>query len=184
MTSTIIFLSLLFLFLSLMLVFKIRLVLDLNNNKIIIMIWLFSIKIITLNISIIGLYLEINDNKKLKPISLILTKEDKYLISQIKSSILDKLYYDDIIISSNIGLGNSHHTAIIVCILNMLCNKISQLTFLKNKDARLYFSNVPDFIGVKFLMDIEAKVYFTVFDLVFAIILSFYKRGRYVKEAK
>ena len=167
-----------------MLVIKIKIIININDNKIIIMFWLFGFKVVTLNISIIGLYLEVNNSKKLKQISLILKQEDKYLISQIKSSIIDKLYYDKIIINTQIGLGNAKDTAMSIGIINILCEIIAQFLQLKNSDTKLYFNNLPEFENMKMFIDLEAKVYFTIFDMVFAIILSFYKKGKYVKERK
>ena len=47
---------------------------------------------------------------------------------------------------------------------------------------RLYYENDVDFINKKIFVDASIKVYFTIFDMIFSIILSFYKRGKYVKE--
>lgn len=182
MSGTIIFLSLSILFLSLMMSFKLKITLDLNNNKMIILIWVYKLKIITIDINIIGLYYKINNSKKLKPLNIILKKEDKYFLEQIKSSILDKLYYDDIIFVSKVGLNSASNTAVSVGFLDQICRYLTNILYVKNPDIRLYFNNIPNFEEVSFVLDLELKVYFTIFDLVFAIIMSFYKRGKYVKE--
>jgi len=184
MNNTIIFLSLFILFLSLMLTIKIKLSVDLNNNKIILVVWFFQIKIITISISVIGLYYQINNSKKLKPISLIIKDEDKYLLGQIKSSIIDKLYYDDIILQSDIGLSNAANTAISIGCLNFICSMLADYLSIHNPDTKLYFSNTANFSQIIFYFDLELKVHFTIFDLLFAVIMSFYKRGKYVKERK
>lgn len=184
MNSTIIFLSLFILFLSLMLTIKFKVVIDLNKNKVNIIIWIYRWKILTIDISILGLYYRINNNKKLKPISIILKKEDKHFLEQIKSSILDKFYYDDIIFESKIGLNSASSTAIGIGLLNVICARLSSTFYNKNSDIRLYYNNSPEFERFKFLINLEMKVHFTIFDLVFAIIMSFYKRGKYVKERK
>ena len=66
MNNTIIFLSLLIVFLSIMLVFQINIIFDLYGNFIDITIRLFGIKLATISISLIGLYIQINNKKKLK----------------------------------------------------------------------------------------------------------------------
>lgn len=182
MNSTIIFLSIFIIFLSLMLTIKIKIILDLNNNKLVIMIWIFKIKVLTINISIIGLYYQINNSKKFKSLHLILNQEEKYFIKQIKSSIIDKLYFDDIILVTELGLMSASDTAISIGILNMFCVNLANKLFAKNSDIRLYFNNTPDFEDMKLKIDLELKVYFTIFDLLFAIIMSVYKRGKYVKK--
>ena len=182
MNSTIIFLSILILFLSILLCFRIKITLDLNNNELIVFISLYKIRLLKISVSIIGLFYTINDSKKIKPLRVILKPEDKYLIRQIKASIIDKLYYDDIVLISKIGLPRASDTAIIIGLCNYVCNVLSDTVVKKNLDTRLYYNNLPDFEKNNLYIDCELKVYFTIFDLLFAIIMSFYKRGKYVKE--
>ena len=184
MNSTIIFLSILILFLSVLLCFRIKITLDLNNNELIVFISLYKIRLLKISVSIIGLFYTINDSKKIKPLRVILKSEDKYLIKQIKASIIDKLYYDDIVLISKIGLNRASDTAIIIGLCNYICHLLSNTVIKKNLDTRLYYNNLPDFEKNNLYIDCELKVYFTIFDLLFAIIMSFYKRGKYVKENK
>lgn len=184
MNNAIIFLFFIILFLSLMLVIKIKSNFDLNNNKLIIIIYVYNLKILTISVSIIGLYYKINNSKKLKKLQLILKPEDKYFLNQIKSSILDKLYYDDIILESKIGLGQASSSAITIGVLNQLSIILSNYLYGINRDIRLFFNHQPDFEKSNVSVDLELKVYFTIFDMVYAIIMSFYKRGKYVKTNK
>ncbi len=184
MNNTIIFLSLIIFFLSLMLVFKIKIEFDMYGNFIKIKIYLFKFKFLEILISLIGLYIQINNSKKLKTLKFVLDKEQEYLLVQIKKSILDKLYFDDIQFKSNVGLNNASNTTIFVSILNLICFNLSNKLILSHKDTRLYYYNEANFISKIFKFNIEIKVYFTIFDLVFAIILSFYKRGKYVKKSR
>lgn len=163
---------------------KFKITLDLNNNTILIVVWIYKIKIVKISISIIGLYYQINNSKKLKPINLILKAEDKYFLEQIKTSIFDKLYYDDIIFESNIGFLNASNTAKTIGTLNLICSVVADYLQILNPDTRLYYYNSANFTKTTFYINLEIKVYFTIFDLIFAVIMSFYKRGRYVKERK
>ena len=121
MNNTIIFLSLLILILSIMLEFTIKARLDLDKNCIDIYIYLFKLKIVHIEISLIGLYYKVNNSKKVKELKLILTQEETYLIKQIKKSVLDKLYYDDIIFQSKIGLGDCAKTAVTIGLMDLSC---------------------------------------------------------------
>jgi len=184
MNNTIIFLSLFILFLSLMLEFKVKIILDVNSNILNIYVYLFRLRIVYIEISLVGLYYKINNSKKIKKLKLVLTKEETYLIKQIKKSILDKLYYDDIVLQSKIGVGDADKTAIDIGLLNLICIFGGDYLQSKNRDTVLYYNNLPDFEQMNLYVDLEVKFYFTIFDLVFAIIMSFYKRGKYVKERK
>ena len=64
MNNAIIFLSLIIIFLSLMLVITINVKFDLYGNYVCIQIKIYGIKIINIYISIIGLYIKINNSKK------------------------------------------------------------------------------------------------------------------------
>lgn len=184
MNNAIIFLSLIILFLSIMPIFKVDFSYRLDTNKIFIVVYLYKFKILILDISIIGLTYQINNSKKLKTLKLILSKEDEYLIKQIKQSIIDKLYYDNITLTSEIGLFNASDTAMSVGMLNFICQLLYGIIYSKNKDTDFYYVNYPNFEHPKLNFDASIKVYFTIFDFVFAIIMSFYKRGKYAKERK
>ena len=121
MNNTIIFLSLLIVFLSIMLVFQINIIFDLYGNFIDITIRLFGIKLATISISLIGLYIQINNKKKLKTLSVVFDKNNEYLAMEIKKNILDKLYFDDIRLFSRLGVVNSSSSVIFASILNNIC---------------------------------------------------------------
>ena len=184
MLSTIIFLSSLILFLSLMLCIKISVNLDFGMNLLVIVIRIYGIKIVKIDIDIIGLYYRINKSKKLKSLKLLLPKEQEYLIKQIKSSILDKLYYDRIIFKSSIYCLDPYKTANTIGVLNTICNYINIAIYSKNNDTVFKYYNWGSFIEKENKISLDIKVYFTIFDMVFALIMSFYKRGQYVKQKK
>jgi len=183
MNNTIIFLSILILFLSAMLIIKIDLDFDINQNIIIIKIRLYNIKFLVIKISLIGLYYQINNSKKLKKIKLI-DKKDLYLIKQIKKSVFDKLYYDNIALKTEFGLISAKDTALIIASTNILCEYINNYIKLKNTDTFVQYENMPNFIQNKIKINLQLKVYFTIFDMLFAVIISFIKRGQYVKQKK
>lgn len=185
MNNTIIFfISIAMILLSVMLIFKIKISFDLYGNFIKIKICLYGIKLIDIYISIIGLYIQINNKKKLKTIDFVFDKEKEYLFLQMKKNILDKLYFDNIHFKSKIGIKDAGFSAIMLTIINQLCFNLKNKMICKNKDLTVHYLNEPDFVYQRILIDANVKVYFTIFDLVFAVLLSFYERGKYVKKRK
>ncbi len=182
MSNTIIFLSLLLIILSLMLKINIILKYELLENKIYILLKLFGIKFITIKLDFMGLFYEINNNKKLRRLEDIFSVENNYLIMEIKKSILDKLYYARCDLKCSIGTGNSADTTIVATTLNVMCYLLSD--YLDNKDIEFRYNTETIYEYIDFKIYIDLLVYFTIFDMVFALITSFYKRGRYVKKAK
>ena len=168
MNNTIIFLSLMIIVLSIMLIFKINIYFDLQENFLKIKIQLFNLTIVRIRISIVGLYYQINNSKKLKTLNIFFDKNQEYLIIQIKKSILDKLYYDDIVVKSEFGIG-AKNTAIVVGITNILLSQLANKFITQKKDTRLYFETYANFLNQSCKFDITFKVYFTIFDLVFAL---------------
>jgi len=184
MLGTIIFLSLFLLLLNVMLSIEVYIKLDVNSNSLIVTIKIFKLKIVTINIDIIGFHYSINNSKKLKSLSLILPKEQEYLIKQIKSSILDKLYYDSIEFVSSINNSDPAQTANFVGLLNIICFILKNYFLTMNSDLKIEYLNTANFIEKNNEVSLKIKVYFTIFDMIFALIMSFYKRGRYVKQKK
>lgn len=184
MNNTIIFLSLLIVFLSIMLVFQINIIFDLYGNFIDITIRLFGIKLATISISLIGLYIQINNKKKLKTLSVVFDKNNEYLAMEIKKNILDKLYFDDIRLFSRLGVVNSSSSVLFVSILNNICFFAKNKLKYSNKDLSFSYLNTVDFLNDNIIFNLNIKVYFTLFDLLFSIILSFYRRNKYVKKRK
>lgn len=184
MNSTIIFLSLLIVFLSIMLVFQINIIFDLYGNFIDITIKLFGIKLATISISLIGLYIQINNKKKLKTLSVVFDKNNEYLAMEIKKNILDKLYFDDIRLFSRLGVVNASSSVLFVSILNNICFFAKNKLKYSNKDLSFSYLNTVDFLNDNIIFNLNIKVYFTLFDLLFSIILSFYRRNKYVKKRK
>lgn len=184
MNATIIFLTLFILFISLMLEIKVTVDFDLWANKLIIKIYLYGIRIIKIKIYIVGFYYQINNSKKLKKIKLYLTKEDEFLIMQIKKSVIDKLYYDKLILDGTIGLKSASDTAILSGVIYLICNVFRSILVIKNTDSELVCNIDQNYVNRAMEFKFSAKVYFTIFDLLFAVIMSFYKRGRYAKQRK
>ena len=184
MNNTIIFLSLLIVFLSIMLVFQINIIFDLYGNFIDITIRLFGIKLATISISLIGLYIQINNKKKLKTLSVVFDKNNEYLAMEIKKNILDKLYFDDIRLFSRLGVVNSSSSVLFVSILNNICFFAKNKLKYSNKDLSFSYLNTVDFLNDNIIFNLNIKVYFTLFDLLFSFILSFYRRNKYVKKRK
>lgn len=184
MNNAIIFLSIIIILLSIMLIIKIDIIFDLYGNYVNITIRIFSLKILNIYISIIGLYIKINNSKKFKTLNLILDEKEEYLFLQIKKSIIDKLYFDVINISSCIGLPNAGDSVIISSLINLICENLKYNKRLISSECDIDYLNSVNFTRSSVFLEISTKVYFTIFDLIFALCLSFYKRGKYVKERK
>ena len=72
------------------------------------------------------------------------------MLFQIKNSILDKLYYDDINIKTYIGLNDAKNTAICIGLLNEVMFLISNKLYLKKVDTRLLYENTHIFTYLEF----------------------------------
>ena len=182
MNTAIIFLSILIIIVSVMLEMKITINFDLWANSVIIKAYIFNIKIIRVMIYLVGFYYKINNSKKLKKLKLFLTKDEEYLIRQIKSSIIDKLYYDKVEFYGNIGVKSASDTAILSGYMYMLCNALDYFLKSKNYESVFDYHVNQNYISRELSFYISINVYFTIFDLIFAVIMSFYKRGCYVKQ--
>lgn len=179
--GTIIFLSILIVFLSLLLIINISFYWDINTMKIQVIIRLYKLKIIKIDISPILLVYKIN-NGKYKRLNLILKQEEKYLISQIKNNILNKLYYDTVYADIIINLIDPARTSIFIGIINNIFEVSKYILYSKNEDMEIRLNCRTNFQQINNKISFNIKVCFTIFDMVYAIILSFYKRGKYVKE--
>lgn len=180
MNNTIIFLSLLIIVLSVTLDISFNAKIDVMAGKIYAIIKVFGIRIVTVDFDVLGLYYKVNNSKKLKKISDIFSKENNYFFGEIKKSILDKLYLSKIRIESNVGLVQAGTIAKSVTLSQALGNCIGESLY--KKDVAFESSFLPDFAYQDIVVSVGMDVHFTIFDMVFAIIVSFYKRGKYVKE--
>lgn len=182
MNNTIIFLSLLVLFFSIMLKIDISILYDMMSNKVIILLRVFGVKIIQVRLDVIGLSYEINNNKKLRKLNGLFSKENNYLILEIKKNILDKLYYGKVSINTELGIGGASVTAVYIGIIDILCFNLSNLC--RSRDIDFRYSNKPIFDKNTVKLGFDITIYFTIFDMAFALLYSFYKRSRYVKKQK
>ena len=181
--GTIIFLSVLIVFLSLLLIIDISFCWDINKMKIQVVIKIYKLRIIKIDILPILLIFKIN-NGKYKKLNLILKRDEKYLISQIKNNILNKLYYDTVSADFIIQLLDPSRTAIAVGVINNFLEISKYILLSNNEDIDVSLNCRTNFQQLNNKVSFNIKVYFTIFDMVYAIILSFYKRGKYVKEKR
>ncbi len=180
MNNTIIFLSLLIIVLSVTLDISLNAKIDVVAGKIVAVIKVFGIKIITIDFDIFGLYYKVNNSKKLKKISDIFSKENNYFFGEIKKSILDKLFLSKIYVSTNFGMPKADTIATSVALARAFGRGVSES--LREKDVLAKFEVIPNFASQNIILSLGINVHFTIFDMVFALIISFYKRGKYVKE--
>jgi hypothetical protein len=181
--GTIIFLSLSLINLSIMLIIDVTFNIDINNCKIEIFVKLYKIKFIVIKINLLTLTYSIN-NGKTRRLKLILRKGDKYLLEQIKSNILNKLYYDSVSLYVVLNLVNPKLTADTMGMMYIFLNVANYYLLNKNEDMDISYKLSPDFDKLNNKIKLDLRVYFTIFDMVYAIVLSFYKRGKYVKEKR
>lgn len=181
MFNTIFFLSQFILTLSTMLVFKLQVFLDLNFLKVTIWIKVFNFKVLKINIDLLTLTYSFYNFKKRKRLKIFLKKKDKYFIEQIKNNLLSKLYYDEFTFYSLINTSNPYITANIIGLLNVLSEGFKYVCFIKDEDIDVMYLNNANFINDKSIVEFNVKVYFTIFDMLFALILSCYRRSKYAK---
>ena len=183
MLSTIIFLSIFIIILSVMLSISLDIRVDFNNANLKIKIYIYKIMVLTISIDMILLKYRINNGKE-KNINIFIGFEQKYLIKQIKTSIIDKLYYDSIDFKSNISCNDSKSSIDLLILLNIICWTLKECLSYKNKDIKIKFINTTDCLEKENFINLKIGVMFTIFDMVFALIISFVKRGKYVKQKK
>lgn len=181
MNNTIIFLSLFIIFLSVIIDLSLSVKLDLNSNKIYVDVCVFCFKILHIDVDILGLYYRVNSSKKIKKISDIFSKENNYFIGQIKKSLLDKLYLSKLELYGNFGLFDAFSTAKFNSVFELICNNLGGLL---PKDTYFVSRSLPNFTKTSFILCVDMKINFTIFDMAFALILCFYKRSRYVKKIR
>lgn len=181
--GTIIFLSFILIVLSLMLMFDIGFNFDSSTMKANIIIKMYKIKIIKIEINLLAFQYRINKGKY-KHLKILLQKEEKYFISQIKNNILNKLYYDLVSLDLNINILNPALTANVVGACNAICEIYHFVLKESNQDMEIFYNCSSDFSGLLNKCTINVRVYFTVFDMVYAVVLSLYRRGKYVKEKR
>ena len=157
MLSTIIFLSILIIVLSIMLMIDVNINIDANRYKLLVYIRIYGIRIIKVSFDVLGLYYTINNSKKQKAIDFLKIKEQEYLIKQIKSSILDKLYYDRVLITSCVNAEDPAICANIVGGLNLICYAFYYLLYAKNEDIEYAYNVFSDFDKQKFLNKLESE---------------------------
>lgn len=184
MFGTIIFLQQILFFLSTMLIIDVSSILHFEDYELNIIIRIFKIPVAKIKVNLITLKYKINGIKFAAPLKLFVSREDEYLLSQIKKNIIDKLYYDDIVIVSNISMLDPDITADVIGISNIVCDVISRHLKSSNRDIKVTYLNTADFKNNHNRIEFDVRVYFTFFDMVFAIIMSLYNRRRYVKENK
>ena len=155
--------------------------LDINSGKLVIIISLYGLKLIKIKVDLLSRTYTVNRGKR-KKLNLILKNDEKYLLKQIKNNILNKLYYDSVSLETVLNLFDPKLTADVIGVLYILYNISNFWLLSKNEDIELCYSCRADFNKINNKIRFDLRVYFTVFDMLYAVILSFYRRGKYVKE--
>ena len=83
-----------------------------------------------------------------KIVNIILKNEEKYLLTQIKSNILNKLYYDSISLKIILNLLEPRITADAIGVLYVLLGISNYWLLSKNEDMDICYSCKPDFARV------------------------------------
>ncbi len=182
MNSTIIFLSIFLIIMSIMLEININFNYSMATNKISINFFVYKIKIISIKVDILSLYYEINNNKKQKKLKLVFPKEDRLFLSEIKKNLINKLYLHKVVSSIELGVMNAKDVAMIISTLNIVGEDLKKR--LDSRDIDYVYINSPIFSYHNINLSLKITVFFTIFDMIFALILSFYKRSRYVRQNK
>jgi hypothetical protein len=164
------------------LVIKLNIVLDFDEFNAVIKFKVFGLSIFIIKINLLELTYKTNYSKKRRSLNLVVVKEQEYLIRQIKKSILDKLYYDDIVIEYQFSIHDKCLMANLSGVIDLVLFYLQIYLKNRNKDTEIAVYNKINFVEKKNVVRIYIKVLFTMFDMLFAIIMSFYKRGRYVRE--
>ncbi len=180
MNYTIIFLLLFVCVLSILITIEV----DMNVNVIKcvadIKIKIMHLKILKIEIGLYGLTLKLNGSKKVKSINLFKIKQENYIIKQIKTSVISKLYLEKLDVGFRLGLIDSKYTSQINGLLLLFNNMIAINNV--NNDMDYCIHVMPDYVNNCIALKGYAKIYLTLFDMIFAIVMSIYKGKQYAKR--
>lgn len=179
MFDTIIFLSNILFFVSTMLIIKIIINMDFDNFLMVVKLKVFGITVLNIKINLLLMLYTINNSKKHKHLKLFISKKEAELLKQIKLNIIEKLYFDKVNVKSYIYVASPHVTAMTTAILNSLCRCAKIYLEGDAVDIQFSYNNISNFMTNNSMCEISLDVYFTIFDIIFAIIISLYRRRRY-----
>lgn len=178
MNYTIIFLLLVVFVLSILVCVEVELECNVLDMSIVAYIKIFHISILKIEINAMGLTYKLNGSKKLKSMNIFKLKKEAEIIAQIRSSVISKIFIDEMNVEIVAGLLNSKSTFEICEVMGMISAIISN-KLSNNRDLDYSINIVPNYINNKINIRGYIKIYFTVFDMIFAIVISLFRGKKY-----
>lgn len=152
---------------------KVYFTFDVINNIGVISLYVFFIKIIAYKIKRVKNQLVLYTEVKKKEIELEITNKQLRFIKQLTVQLKEKVVFKSVDIYYKIGLNDAYYTAIWSGIFNVIVSSI--LGYIKNikKSCKMRVYNFPEYNGINMIASINIKCFITLFDIIYAIFMSF-----------
>lgn len=146
---------------------------DIINNLGAISLFIFFIKIIAYKVRYQNGQIIVFSLHDSKDIPVQLSDKKLRFIEQLGVQIKNKIIVRSVTIYSRIGVRDACNTALLTGVVSALLS--SFLGYIKNtkKSAKLKLVNIPDYNGSHMTLSANAKCYITLFDVLYALIMSF-----------
>lgn len=151
---------------------KVYLSYDILHNVGTISLYVFFIRILTYKLKYIKNQIVVYTNKNKKDIEVKISNKQIRFLKQFSVQIQQKIIVKKVNIISRIGLNDAFYTALCSGLINVVSGMF--VGYLKNikKSAQFVIDTNPNYNGKNFTIAIVAKCFVTIFDVVYAILMS------------
>lgn len=152
---------------------KVYISFDFLNNFGEVSLYLFCFKILTYKTKFENYKLMVYTSKDQKDIELQVSKKQMRFLKQMSVQLKEKIILKNISFYSKIGLNDAFNTALVSGSINSLISAI--FGYIKNtkETAKINIVNQPMFNCKNFIIKLNASFFITVFDVIYAILMSF-----------
>lgn len=146
---------------------------DFLNNIGVISLYIFCFKIITYKAKFQKFKLVIFTSKDEKDIEVQVSQKQMRFLKQMSVQLKEKLILKDISFYSRIGLYDAFNTAIVTGLFSSLVSAF--MGYVKNakKSSTVNMINNPNYNGHNLTIAFKIRFFITIFDVIYAILMSF-----------
>ncbi|MBE7074421.1 MAG: DUF2953 domain-containing protein [Clostridiales bacterium] len=152
---------------------KVYVTFDILNNIGVLSIYVLFIKIFAYKIKREGKEIILFTEKDKKEVQLKVSKKQLRFLKQLSVQLKEKILLKRAVFYSRIGLNDAYLTALGTGFINVLVSMI--MGYVKNtkKSARMQVINIPEFNGQYFAIAAHVTCFITLFDIIYAFVMSF-----------
>lgn len=146
---------------------------DFLNNCGVISLYVFCFKVLTYKIKFEKFKLVVYTSRNEKDIQIQVSQKQMRFLKQMSVQLKQKVILKNVTFYSRIGLNDSYHTAIVTGIISSFVSAI--MGYIKNikKSAVMEMINNPNYNGKNFIIVCKFRFFITLFDVLYALIMSF-----------